>query len=140
MLQFTKPPLFQRGKLTGSGNPTFVSYVEGKDLYKKIEVYSRSSFQIHQDCTLFIEAQMIRKGLVLGSKSLDSQCTQNFPRSRFSVYTTFKSRIAILLLPLEYCCTLAPLSADILHCILVRWQSYHMTDCTVLWYSIAHIR
>ena len=27
---FIKPPLFQRNRLTGSGNPTFESYVEGK--------------------------------------------------------------------------------------------------------------
>ena len=27
---FTKPPLFRRNRLTGSGNPTFESKVEGK--------------------------------------------------------------------------------------------------------------
>ena len=39
----TKPPLFQRNRLTGSGNPTFESYVEGKAREREIEVYSRSS-------------------------------------------------------------------------------------------------
>ena len=29
---FTKPPLFERNRLAGSGNPTFESYLEGKAL------------------------------------------------------------------------------------------------------------
>ena len=77
-LPFTKPPLFQRNRLTGSGNPTFESCVEGKALKREIEVYSRSSFQIPHDCTHFIEAQLIRTCLVLWSPKGGSQCTQNF--------------------------------------------------------------
>ena len=38
--------------LTGSGNPTFESYVEGKAL-QRVEVYSWSSFQILYDCKNF---------------------------------------------------------------------------------------
>ena len=94
MCSFTKPPLFQRNRLTGSGNPTFESYVEGKALYREIEVYSRSSFQIPHDCTHFIEAQLIRTGLVLWSPKRGSQCTQNFPALGISLYTTFKRGIA----------------------------------------------
>ena len=42
---FTKPPLFQRNRLTCSGNPLFESCVEGKAKQREITVYSRSSFQ-----------------------------------------------------------------------------------------------
>ena len=62
---FTKPPLFRRNRLTGSGNPSFESHVEGKAQQRENEGYSRSSFQIPHDCTLFTEAQLIRTGLVL---------------------------------------------------------------------------
>ena len=47
----TKPPLFRRNGLTGSGNPTFESCLEVKAQQRQIEVYSRSSFQIPHDCT-----------------------------------------------------------------------------------------
>ena len=95
---FTKPPLFRRNRLTGGGNPTFESYVEGKALKREIEVYCRSSFQIPHDCTHFIEAQLIRTGLVLWSPSGGSQCTQKFPAVRFSLYTTFKKRNCLRIL------------------------------------------
>ena len=65
VLAFTKPPLFRRNRLTGSGNPSFESHVEGKAQQRENEGYSRSSFQIPHDCTLFTEAQLIRTGLVL---------------------------------------------------------------------------
>ena len=42
---FTKPPLFQRNRLTCSGNPSFESCVEGKAQQREISVHSRSSFQ-----------------------------------------------------------------------------------------------
>ena len=48
LVAFTKPPLFQRNRLTGSGIP---SCVEEKAQQREIEVYSRSSFQIPHDCT-----------------------------------------------------------------------------------------
>ena len=53
----------------------------------KIDVYSRSSFQIPHVRTFFIEAQNWFSVVV-------SQCTQNFPASRFPLNTTFKSGIA----------------------------------------------
>jgi hypothetical protein len=53
---FTKPPLFQRNRLTGSGNPSFESHVEEKAQQRENEGCSRSSFQIPHDCTLFTEA------------------------------------------------------------------------------------
>ena len=46
---FTKPPLFQRNRLTCSGNPSFESCVEGKAQQREFAVYSRSSFQRPQN-------------------------------------------------------------------------------------------
>jgi hypothetical protein len=40
---FTKPPLLQRSRLTGSGNPLFESCVEGKAQEREIQVHSRST-------------------------------------------------------------------------------------------------
>ena len=98
----------RRNRLTGSGNPIFESYVEGKALQREIEVYSRSSLQIPHDCIHFIQAQLIRTGLVLLSSKGGSQCTQNFPALRFSLYTTFKRGIAYAYQPiplvLDCCC------------------------------------
>ena len=65
LFTFTKPPLFRRNRLTGSGNPSFESHVEGKAQQRENEGYIRSSFQIAYDCTLFTEEQLIRTGLVL---------------------------------------------------------------------------
>ena len=48
---FTKPPLFQRNRLTGSGNPLFESCVEGKAQKREIQVYSRRTYQIPHDST-----------------------------------------------------------------------------------------
>jgi hypothetical protein len=93
-LSFTKPPLLQRSRLTGSGNPLFESCVEGKAQQREIQVYSRSSFQILQDCTHFIEAQLIRTGLVLWSLKGAPAVHCNFSLLSFSLYTTFKKRIA----------------------------------------------
>ena len=48
---FTKPPILQRSRLTGSGNPLFESCVVGKVQQREIQVYSRITYQIPHDCT-----------------------------------------------------------------------------------------
>ena len=50
-ITFTKPPLLQMSRLTGSGNPLFESCVEGKAQQREIQVYSWSTYQIPHDCT-----------------------------------------------------------------------------------------
>ena len=49
LIAFTKPPLLQRSRLTGSGNPLFESCVEGKAQQREIQVYSRNTYQIPHD-------------------------------------------------------------------------------------------
>ena len=51
LASITKPPLLQRSRLTGSGNPLFESCVEGKAQQRDIQVYSRSTYQIPHGCT-----------------------------------------------------------------------------------------
>ena len=94
VLSFTKPPLLQRSRLTGSGNPLFESCVEGKAQQREIQVYSRSTYQIPHDCTFFKKAQLIRTGLVLWSLKGALAVHFNLPLLSFYLCTTFKSGIA----------------------------------------------
>ena len=55
-------------------------------MMKENVVNSQSSFQISHDCKFYMEAQLIRSGLVFWFTLGDSQYTQNFNASVFSLY------------------------------------------------------
>ena len=97
-IAFTKPPLFQRKRLTVSGNPTFKSYVEGKYKWREIWVFIGSFFQIIHDYTFYMQAQLMRTCLILWSAKRKSQCRQYFFALRFPSINKFKKRDCLCIL------------------------------------------
>ena len=75
---FTKPPLFQRNRLTCSGNLLFESCVEGKGKQREIAVYSRSSLQRPQHLTSSDQLCHFKK-YSHGGFDRCSSCTLEFP-------------------------------------------------------------
>ena len=92
--------------------PLFLKLCRGKSsVEENLSVQTEVLLNPHE-CTIFIDAQLIRTGLVLCSYLWDSQCTQKFPASRFSLGITFKCGIAFAYQPiplvLDYCCQWVP--------------------------------
>ena len=86
-MSFTKPPLFRKNRLTGSGNPTFESYVDGNwSVQPELLLNPPWMYNFYRGTA----DQKWFCAVVLKGLSVDTE----FPCLKSSLYTTFKSGIA----------------------------------------------